>query len=209
MAFWNRKQAATQRPDAPLILGARPWHDALREPKAVSRLAVAVGLLAATLLIVELPHPPLPVRKGQIAAHPILARADFRFIDKEATANVRALAALVRVPGVYTPDSRQVVAMRDSLLALAGETAKAAAMEQVPEAARTEWKLSPEVFAAVKSALGAQGENLPAVQEKITKAFAALAEPLDLPVVQEEDYQRAAQRLANVRELRNRLPAGF
>jgi len=209
MALWNRKQAATRHADSLLMPGARPWRDALREPKAASRLAVAVGLLAATLLIVELPHPPLPVRKGQIAAHPILARADFRFIDKEATANVRALAALVRVPGVYTPDTRQVVVLRDSLLALAGETAKAAAMEQVPEAARTEWKLSPETFAALKKALGEKSENLAAVQETVTKAFAALAEPLDLPVVREEDYQRAAQRLANIRELQSRLPAGF
>jgi len=210
MAFWNRKEPNSPPPEPAAGLHLLPpWREALRRPKALARLGVAAGLVLATLLVVELPQPPLPVRKGQPATHPILARADFHYVDKEATANVRALAGMVRVPGLYTADVRQVLVLRDSLLGLVADIAKAPAPEQVPAAARNEWKPAPEVFAAVKKALGDQNQNLAALQETIAKAFAAMAEPLDLPVVREDDYQRAARRLAEIRELRNRLPAGY
>jgi membrane-associated HD superfamily phosphohydrolase len=175
----------------------------------VRQLAVLVGFFAAVLLIVELPHPPLPVYLGQKTAHPILARVDFDYVDHEVTANVKSLVALLRVPGLYTPDARQVASLRENLLAMVGEAAKAASLEQVPEAARTEWKLAPETFAALKQALGDKPENLAAVREAVTKALAPLADPIALPIVREEDYQRAVQRLNNIKDLRNKLPAGL
>jgi hypothetical protein len=100
------------------------------------------------------------------------------------------------------------VALKDSLVSLTTAAAKAAALEQVPEAAGKEWGITPEMFAALKAALGEKGENLPAVHETLTKAMNTLAEPTNLPIVSEEGYQRSV-RLRAVKELRDQLPAGL
>ena len=208
MKLWNRKAAPTQPSGAALFDQPPTWLRKLTSPDVRPRVAILVGLLVATLLIVQLPRTPLPVREGERTTHPILARVDFSYVDHEVTTKVRNLAALVRVPSLYDPDPRQVVALKDGLVALTTAAAKAAAPEQVPEAIRKEWALTPETFAALKAALGEKSENLAAVQETITKAMATLAEPANLPIVSAEGYQRSV-RLTAIKELRDQLPAGL
>ena len=208
MKFWNR-QATQSQPSGIATFGRPPtWLRTLASPEVLPRVCILLGLLVAALLIVQLPRTPLPVRKGERTTHPILARVDFSYVDHEVTATVRNLAALVRVPSIYDPDPRQVVALKDGLLAMTAAAAKAASLEQLPEAARKEWGVTPEMFAALKQALGEKSENLAAVQETITKAMATLAEPTNLPIVSEEGFQRSV-RLSTIKELRDQLPAGL
>ena len=209
MALWNRKRSRNRRVDRLHPEGAEPWYARLRTPRALELLGALAAFIVAALLIVQAPHPPLPVRKDEHATHPILARVDFDYVDRDVTADVRELTALLRVPGLYSPDARQGIAMRDGLLGMVAAVAKADALDKVPEAMRTAWKVGPEMFDSIKKALGQESQNLPAIQEAITKATAALAEPLDLPIVREEDYQRSAARLQRMKDLRNKLPAGL
>jgi len=208
MKFWKRR--ATETPPTGLSPFDHPptWFRTLTSPDVLPRVGILAGLIVAALLIVQLPRTPLPVRKGEHTTHPILARVDFSYVDHDVTNTVRNLAALVRVPSIYDTEPRQVVAMKDSLVALAAAAAKAPALDQVLEALRNEWKLTPETFAALKQALGEKGENLPAVQETITKAMTALTDPTNLPIVSVEGYQRSV-RLSAIKELRDQLPAGL
>ncbi len=178
----------------------------LRDPRVLGQLAVLGALLVGALLIVQLPRPPLPVEKGQISTNPTLARVNFEYVDDGATSIVRGLVAL-RVPRIYTPDARKkIIPLRESLTALVAEVAKQPTLEQVPEARRTEWKIGPETFAAIKQALGDKPENLAAVQDAIAKALAALEDPARLAIVSEENMQREQERPAQFKELRDKLP---
>jgi hypothetical protein len=208
MKLWKRRTAETATPGILPIEGPPTWFETLTSREVLPRVGILAGLVAAALLIVQLPRTPLPVRKGERTTHPILARVDFDYVDHEVTATVRNLAALVRVPSIYDSEPRQAAAQKDSLLALVAAATKAAAPEQLPEAVRKEWNLPPEAFAALKAALGENGENLPAVQETVAQAMAALAEPANLPIVSVEGYQRSV-RLGAIKELRDQLPAGL
>ncbi|MCX5684711.1 MAG: HDIG domain-containing protein [Planctomycetota bacterium] len=208
MKFWNRKESPAQPSGLPIFDTPPTWLRTLTSPEVRPRVVILLGLLAAALLIVQLPRTPLPVRKGERTTHPILARVEFNYVDQDVTTAVRNLAALVRVPSIYDSEPRQVAAMKDSLAALAAAAAKAAALEQLPEAVQKEWKIAPETFAALKAALGEKGENLPAAQETLTKAMTTLTEPTNLPIVSEEGFQRSV-RLPAIKELRDRLPAGL
>jgi hypothetical protein len=190
MKFWTRKENPAQPSGHPIFDLPPTWFQTLTSPDVLPRVAILLGLLVAALLIVQLPRTPLPVRKGERTTHPILARVEFSYVDQDVTTTVRNLAALVRVPSVYDSEPRQVAAMKDSLVALAAAAAKAAALEQLPEAVQKEWKITPETFAALKVALGEKSENLPAVQETLTKAMTTLAEPTNLPIVSDEGFHR-------------------
>jgi len=208
MKFWKRHDAETAPPGLSPFERPRTWIETLTSREVLPRVGILVGLVVAALLIVQLPRSPQPVRKGERTTHSILARVDFNYVDHEVTATVRNLAALVRVPSIYDPDPRQVVALKDGLGALVAAAAKAAAFEQLPEAMRNEWKIPPEAFAELKAPLGEKGENLAAVQETVAKAMAALAEPANLPIVSVDGYQRSV-RLGAIKELRDQLPAGL
>ena len=209
MPFWNRKRLRL-KPVERLGMEDEPrWPAYLRSRRGRWQLIVMVGLAAGLLAIVQAPHPPLPYQKGVPVTHPILARVDFEYVDREVTRDVRDLVALLRVPGQYDPDARQALALREKLTQLVNEIAKADSVAQVPEASRTAWGLDAGTFDLVKKAIGDQASNLAAVQEAITKATTALADPRSLPIVREEDYQRAAARIGQIRDLRNKLPAGL
>lgn len=209
MALWNRKRSRPRRVDRLHAEGELPWYGRLKSSQVRWQLTILLAFLAGMLLIVEMPEPPLAFLKGERTVHPILSRVDFEYIDHQVTNDVRELTALLRVPGLYSPDARQAIALRESLLALVGDIAKAKTLEEVPAASRDAWKVSAEMFAAVKAALGEARVNLATVKESVTKATAALAEPLSLAIVREEDYQRASARIARLRDLRKKLPAGL
>ncbi|MBE3070661.1 MAG: HDIG domain-containing protein [Planctomycetes bacterium] len=209
MAFWNRKRSRPHRVDRLHPEGDVPWYGRLKSPQALRQGWVMLGFLAVALLVVQAPRPPLAFRQGDKITNPILARVDFEYIDYKVMADVRELTSLLRVPGLYAPDARQAIALRESLLALVDEVAKAATLRDLTESARSAWKVDEGMFAAIKQALGNQAENLTAVQETIAKATAALADPMSLPIVREEDYQRASARIARFRDLRTKLPPGL
>jgi hypothetical protein len=210
--MWYRRRTRPWRVDRLTVEGEIPWYEQLRSPRILWQLG-AVGVLAlATLLIAQLPRPPLPYRRLVPVTHPILARVEFGYVDREVTAQVRELTALQTVPDEYVPDARQVTVLRDKLLALVADIAKAETPDKVPEPVLAAWKLTPTstaLFATVKKALGEQSANLPAVQEIISKAMTDLADPTKLAVIREEDYRRANTRIEKILDLRTKLPAGL
>jgi len=209
MALWNRKRSRPRRVERLRPEGEVPWYGHLKSAQVRWQVGILLVLLIGTVLIVQMPRPPLPVREGERTIHPILSRVDFEYIDRQVTADVRELTALLRAPDLYTPDARQVIAMRESLLALLDAVAKAKTFDDLAPAPRDAWKTTAEVFATVKGALGENAENLATVQETVTQAMAALAEPMSLPIIREEDDQRADARIARIRDLRKKLPAGL
>ena len=209
MALWNRKRSKPRRVDRLRPEGEVPWYRHLTSSQVRWQVGILLAFLVAVLLIVQMPRPPLPFRKGERTVHPILSRVDFQYIDRQVTADVRELTALLRVPGLYSPDARQAIALRESLLSLANEVAKATTLQEMPAASRDAWNASADMFGAVKAALGKNAANLAAVQEAITTATAAMADPLSLPIIHEEDYQRASARIARFRDIRKQLPAGL
>ena len=209
MPFWNRQRLRLKHVDRLGMEGQPPWPEYLRSRRGRWQMLVLLGLAGCLLAIVQAPHPPLPYQKGVPATHPILARVDFEYNDRDVTRDVRELTALLRVPGQYDADARQTVGLREKLTQLVSEVAKADTLAKVPEASRTAWGIDAGTFDSVKKAIGDQAGNLATVQEAISKATAALADPRSLPIVREEDYQRAAARMGQIRDLRGKLPAGL
>jgi len=209
MARWNRKRQKPRRVERLRAEGDVSWYEHLKSRHVRWQVGILALWVAGALLLVQLPRPPLPYRKGETGANPILSRVDFEYIDHEVTADVRELTALLRVPGLYTPNARPAIALRESLLSLVNEIAKAEGQEAVPKKIREAWNLDPAMFRSVKEALGQEGTALADVSKAITEATSLLADPLNLPVVREEEYQRAAARIARFRELRKQLPAGL
>jgi len=209
MTFWNRKRLRPRYIDRLTLESPPPWTSYLRSRRGIWQLVVLASLALGLLVIVQLPHPPLPYQKGVPVSHPILARVDFEYVDREVTRDVRELTALQGVPGKYDVDARQVAAMREKLSQFVGVIAKAESFQQIPQAAREAWGLTQDTFDLARKAIGDQASNLAGVQEAVAKATAALADPRALPIVREEDYQRAAARVSQIRDLRSKLPAGL
>ena len=209
MALWNRRRSKPRRVDRLRPEGEVPWYGHLKSSQVRWQVGILFALLVGTLLIVQMPRPPLSFRKGERTVHPILSRVDFEYIDRQVTADVRELTALLQVPGLYSPDARQAIALRENLLTLVDEIVKVKTFEELPPASRDAWKVNADMFTALKTALGENAANLTAVQEAIAKATATLADPLGLPIIQEEDYQRASARIARCRDIRKQLPAGL
>jgi len=209
MNLWNRKRTEPQHVQRLPAEETMPWRDRWRSPRALSQWGALAMLVVGALLVVQLPQPRLAVREGETATYPILSRVDFNYVDDAVTATVRSLEGWLRVPGVYRPDVRQVAVLRDGLTSLVGEIAKAPTLEQVPEAVRTDWKITPELFDLLRKPLAEKPETLAAAQQAVTKALESLAAPLDVPIASDEDYQRAVMRLERIRELRDKLPAGL
>jgi putative nucleotidyltransferase with HDIG domain len=209
MAIWNRKRQKPRRVERLRAEGDISWYERLTHRHVRWQVVILAAWVAGAVLLMQLPRPPLPYRKGETSTHPILSRVDFEYIDHQVTADVRELTALLRVPGLYTPNARPAIALRESLLALLNEIAKAETPDAVPRASRDAWNLDAEMFASVKETLGQSGTALADVSKTITEATSLLADPTNLPIVREEDFQRAQARIANFRELRKQLPAGL
>jgi len=209
MALWNRRRSKPRRGDRLRPEGEVPWYGHLKSSQVRWQVGILFAVLVGTLLIVQMPRPPLSFRKGERTVHPILSRVDFEYIDRQVTADMRELTALLQVPGLYNPDARQAIAQRENLLSLVDEIVKVKTFEELPSASRDAWKVNADMFAAVKTALGENAANLTAVQETIAKATATLADPLGLPIIREEDYQRASARIERFRDIRKQLPAGL
>jgi len=209
MAVWNRKRGKPRRVERLRPEGDLHWHEHLRRPHVRRVVGVVTVLVAALVLVVQLPRPPLPYPKGARVPHPILARVDFEYIDHDATAAVRELTALLQVPDLYKPNPRPALDLRERLLEMVEAVAKAATLEEVPTQIRETWNLNETVFDTLKQALG-QGPTVPdQARQAVTDATALLADPANLPVLLEVDYQRAAGRVSRIRELRKQLPAGL
>jgi len=209
MARWNLRRQRPRRVDRLRPEGDVSWYERLKGRRARWQVGILLLFIAAALLIVQLPRPPLAYRKGETTTHPILSRVDFEYIDYDVTANVRELTALLRVPGLYSPNAKPAIDLRESLLSLVDDIAKAGALDGVPQEIRTEWNVDGPMFAAVKKALGDEAANLPALRQAVTDATTLLADPLRLPVILQEDYERAAARIGRFRDLRKQLPAGL
>jgi len=209
MARWNRKRQKPRRVDRLRAEGDVSWYEHLKHRHVRWQIAILVLWVAGAVLLMQLPRSPLPYRKGETSEHPILSRVDFQYVDHQVTADVRELTALLRVPGLYTPNARPAIALRESLLSLVNEIAKAEAPDAVPRTLHEAWNVDNKMFQAVKELLGQKGTALADVSAAITEATSVLADPLNLPVVREEDFQRAQARIANFRELRKQLPAGL
>jgi len=209
MAVWNRKRGKPRRVERLRPEGDLHWHEHLRRPHVRRVVGVVTLLVAALVLVVQLPRPPLPYPEGTRVPHPILARVDFEYIDHDATAAVRELTALLQVPDLYKPNPRPALDLRERLLEMVEAVAKAATLKEVSTQIRETWNLDETVFDTLKQALG-QGPTVPdQVRQAVTDATALLADPANLPVLLEVDYQRAAGRVSRIRELRKQLPAGL
>jgi hypothetical protein len=209
MARWNRKRQKPRRVDRLRAEGDVSWYERLKHRHVRWQVVILALWVAGAVLLMQLPRPPLPYRKGETSTHPILSRVDFQYIDHQVTADVRDLTALLRVPGLYTPNARPAIALRESLLGLVNNIAKADSLDAVPRKSREAWNVDAEMFASVKDTLSRTGTALADVSKTITEATSLLADPANLPVVREEDFQRAQARIANFRELRKQLPAGL
>jgi len=209
MNLWNRKRTEPQHVQRLPAEETMPWRERLGSPRVLSQLGALGLLLVGAMLVVQLPQPRLAVHKGETATHPILSRVDFTYVDDGVTATVRSLEGWLRVPGVYRPEVRQVAALRDGLASLVGEIAKAPTLKEVPEAVSADWKVTPEMFDLLKKPLADKPETLASAQQAIAKALESLAAPFEVPIVSDEDYQRAVVRLERIRELRDKLPAGL
>lgn len=209
MTFWNRKRLRPRYIDRLTLESPPPWTSYLRSRRGIWQLVVLASLAIGLLVIVQVPHPPLPYQKGVPVSHPILARVDFEYVDKDVTRNVRDLRALLAVPGKYEVEPRQVLALREKLSQFVSDVAKAESFQQIPPAARETWGLTQDTFDLVKKAIGDQASNLAGVQEAVAKATAALGVPRNLPIVRDEDYQREATRLGQIQDFRAKLPAGL
>ena len=215
MKLWHRQRMGPQQVLRPHADDSLPWRERLRSPRTLSQLAIVGGLFLLALLIIEVPRPRLPVRKGETAVNPILSRVPFDYVDNDVTRSASKLIQLVRVPGLYTPDDRPVTALRDGLAAWLAEVAKAPALEQVPEATQKEWRtawgLDAPMFAALKAALAAapseEASKLAAVQEAVKQAFVPLADPRRLPIIDEKDYRQTVQWLTDIESRRKQLSA--
>jgi putative nucleotidyltransferase with HDIG domain len=209
MARWNRRRPKVRRVERLRPEGDVSWYEHLGSPHVRWQVGILLLVVAGAVLLVQLPRPPLAYRKGEATTHPILSRVDFEYVDHQVTADVKELTALLQVPGQYVPNTGPALALRESLLGLVDEVAKARAPADLTKETREAWNVDDEMFQAVKQAVG-QGETaLADVRQAVTEATALLADPLNLPVVREEDYQRAAARIARFRELRKQVPAGL
>ena len=112
MALWNRRRSRPRRVDRLRPEGEVPWYGHLKSSQVRWQVGILFALLVGTLLIVQMPRPPLSFRKAERTVHPILSRVDFEYIDRQVTADVRELTALLQVPGLYSPDTRQAIALR-------------------------------------------------------------------------------------------------
>ena len=199
----NARAARSCRAD-----GREGWRDRLRSPQTRKQLVVLVGLFAAAILVIQLPHVRLGVHKGETTTYPIIARADFDYVDEAVTSNARDLAAY-RVPGVYRPTNQPITTLKDSLLALVEAVKGAETADQVDAALRTAWGMDEELFDAIQKALGAEAENLTKMQEAVAQAADALADPANLAILSEPDHQRASDRGKDSRDVYAKLPSGL
>ena len=188
--------------------GEAPWHAHLGDRRVLTQLGILAGLFAAALAIVQVPRAPLAVHKGMRLAHPILARVDFEYTDEKLTADVRDLASR-RIGGVYKPELKGAEALRLGLRALVAKVSEAASLEDVPAAMRTEWHLDAALFAALKKPLGLEPEQMAAARAAVEKAMALLAQPMQLPILSTEDYEREVLRSKEMRDAIAKLPAGL
>jgi len=209
MARWNRKRQRPRRVERLRAEGDVPWYGHAKSPHVRWQAAILLLFVVATLVLIQMPRPPLPYRTGEAAPHPILSRVDFDYVDRQVTADVRELTALLRVPGLYTPNARPAIAQRESLLALVDAIANADTLDAIPKELQETWNVDADMFRSVSTALTRSETALADTRQTITDATALLADPLNLPVVREEDYQRASARIARFRELRKQLPAGL
>jgi putative nucleotidyltransferase with HDIG domain len=204
MKLWHRQRMGPQQV---FRLGgddALPWRERLRSPRTLAQLAILGGLFLCALLIIQLPQPRLPVRKGEKAINPILSRVAFEYTNDDVTRAVRRLAGLVQVPGLYTPDDRPVTALRDGLLAA---VAAAPTLDPASETLHKDWGLDAATLAALKKTLAEKPESPAAVRDAVIAAFAPLADPRNLPIIRNEDFQRIERNLSEIEADRGRLPA--
>jgi len=201
MPFWKRKP---RRVENLLGEGQVPWHERLRDPKVVRQLIVVAGFYLATLLIVQVPDSPHTIHKGTQLKHPILSRVEFTYVDDKIAGDLKELAAQ-RVPGVYALDLKAVADLKKELPELLGKVAETKTFETLPADLATAWPLKPATFAALKKGV-ADADALAAAQEAVDQAMAALAQPGQLLVIGNADYEAEVLRSRQVRDIIDKLP---
>jgi cyclic-di-AMP phosphodiesterase PgpH len=144
-----------------------------RQRTQAARLALVILSLLATTAIVHGSGPPFNYRVGERADREIRVNVkEFRIRNQTKTSNERQAAA-DQVPPVMVNDPTQVLDLADRLQDLMVAVARADRFEDVHDAVRSNWKLRPEVFAAIKSAVAA-----PADRDKLHAQIAAAFRPL-------------------------------
>jgi putative nucleotidyltransferase with HDIG domain len=144
-----------------------------RQRTQAARLTLVIASLLATTAIVHGSGPPFNYRLGERADREIRVNVDeFRIRNQTKTSNERQAAA-DQVPPVMVNDPAQILDLADRLDDLTVAIAKADRFEDVHDAVRSNWKLRPEVFAAIKSAVAA-----PADRDKVHAQIAAAVRPL-------------------------------
>jgi cyclic-di-AMP phosphodiesterase PgpH len=180
MEWWKRHRVGPQQVLRWGTEDVLPWRERLRSPRTLSQLAIVGGLFLCLLLVIELPHPRLPVHKGEKAINPILSRVHFEEENPDLTAVVQGLGGLQAVPRLYKPNESQVAALGDRLKALIDDVAKAPDLGQVPAAARKAWpvEVNEAMFAAIKKAVAEKaaptktGDEGPAAEKPATEKSA-------------------------------------
>ena len=64
MTFWNRKRLRPRYIDRVMLESPPPWTSYLRSRRGIWQLVVLASLAVGLLVIVQVPHPPLPYQKA-------------------------------------------------------------------------------------------------------------------------------------------------
>ncbi len=144
-----------------------------RQRHRAGRLALVVASLLATAAVVHGSGPPFTYRLGQRADREIRVNVkEFRMRNQTKTSNERQAAA-DQVPPAMVNDPAPILELADRLDDLTVAISRASRFEDLHDAVRSNWKLRPEIFAAIKSAVAAPADR-DRLHAQITSAFRPL-----------------------------------
>ena len=162
------------------------WRGLLRRHDVGWALLYAtVFAVVATAIATPLIDRARPLQLGQTVEAPVVSRVPFTVVNEEATRDDQRYAAN-GVPPYFEPDTRLLQRMRESLGNLPQTLAGYASFEEVPEQKRTDLKLDPNAFDALRK----YASNEDGLDERWDKLIFNLTRDLfDTAIVSKQDLQ--------------------
>ena len=144
-----------------------------RQRTHAARLALVVVSLLATTAIVHGSGPPFQYRLGERADREIRVNVkEFHIRNQTKTSNERQAAA-DQVPPAMVNDPAPVLELADRVDDLTVAIGRASRFEDLHDSVRSNWKLRPDVFAAIRSIIAT-----PSDREQLHAEIAAAFRPL-------------------------------
>lgn len=157
--------------------GRGPWRrrwrlEARTLRVAVPKLAIALALGVALVVILSWGGPPLRYRRGDQVTRDVIARVAFDFLDREATAEAREAVRKAH-PRVYRAETARLAALSQELTAAVTLVARAEDLTRYRQAITGLWSgLSPEEFQVLKGVIERKGRE--AVQAALGEMLAEI-----------------------------------